>query len=62
MKDEISIKVQIDIFKQKYEDEKEEYRKMGQTAMQSGRANQSKLLMSELTGKITALKWVLGGY
>ncbi len=62
MKDEIAIKVQIDIFKQKYEDEKEEYRKMGQIDTQSGEGNQSRLFMSELTGKITALKWVLGGW
>lgn len=62
MKDYITINVQIDIFKQKYEDEKRKYRKMGQIDMQSGEGNQSRRLMSELTGKITALKWVLGGY
>lgn len=62
MKDEIMIQVQIDIFKQNYKEEKAKYCKMDQINMLSGEGNQSREQMSELTGKITALKWVLKGY
>jgi len=62
MKDEITIKVQLDIFRQKYQEEKDRHSRMSQIDMQSGEGSQCRENINKLDGKITALKWVLGGY
>ena len=62
MKDEITIKVQLDIFRQKYQEEKDRHSRMCQIDMQSGEGSQCRENINKLDGKITALKWVLGGY
>ena len=62
MKDETAIKVQIDILQQKYFEERDQYHRLHYMDMQSGEGNQCRERMDKLDGKITALKWVLGGY
>ena len=62
MKDKITIEIEMNFLKDQYQKEKDRHHRMCQIDMQSGEGSQCRENINKLDGKITALKWVLGGY